>query len=275
LLFLVSNLLVVPAAFVIVSGGLLLLATSAFEPIATIVGFGLNKALWIVNEFVLHLHLLPFSKIDKIVISPLQVGLLFLTIVFISAFFHLRRFNYLLFGFAGCFAFFILQIHRIHNWKNQDEMVVYATSGGTAIDFISGQGSRIFSDNIEKFYDFKIAPQHLQLGISQYELVQTSSFCWEGLDLLVVNGRKVLIIRKKIQSWPDLENILPIEIDYLVISNNVKIPVDKIIQLLKFKLLIVDGSNYSYTVKYYKEIAEVAGVAVHIISEKGYYSTNL
>ena len=60
--FLMSNLIVIPAAFVLLILGVLLFLTSFFNPISTILGMIMNEIVEWVNYLVLYIDQLPFSN---------------------------------------------------------------------------------------------------------------------------------------------------------------------------------------------------------------------
>ena len=82
--FIFSNLLVIPAAFLILVGVLLLLVFQLYEPLFYWFGGLLNSLIGFVNSFVLYIDGLPFSLIDGISISVLETYLIFCFILYFS-----------------------------------------------------------------------------------------------------------------------------------------------------------------------------------------------
>jgi len=59
-LFLLANLIVIPMSSVLLIGGLILACLQWIKPVATVIGFLLEKFEWLMNEFIVRMSNIPF-----------------------------------------------------------------------------------------------------------------------------------------------------------------------------------------------------------------------
>jgi hypothetical protein len=89
------------------------------------------------------------------------------------------------------------------------------------------------------------------------------NFKGQKLLLLVNNDLFKYTINKKFQ------------LDYIIISNNVRISLRQLSNLFDFMNIIVDSSNNYWTKKYWKEECRLYSICPYIISEKGAFEMEL
>jgi competence protein ComEC len=59
--------------------------------------------------------------------------------------------------------------------------------------------------------------------------------------------------------------------DILLLVNNPKINMEKVLQITKPKLVVADGSNYKYYCKLWKATCKKQKIPFHNTAEKGFY----
>ena len=137
-LFLVSNLLVIPAAAGILYLGFSLFLASVWKPALLFFGFLLETLISILNQVVVWIEKIPYSVLSGIDISTLEAILIYLTITgFLS--FIIRENKYGLYASLSLSVLFVsLQIVEVNEQKSQQFITIYNVKKETAIAFVDG-----------------------------------------------------------------------------------------------------------------------------------------
>ncbi len=246
--FLLSNLVVIPGAFLILLGGLLLIAVSFSTVLGSAVGYLLNGLIYLINEGVFLIEELPFSLISNIYITTLQTWMIIGLLLCLFLFFQKKRIYYLQLTLVLTCLFGVTKAKHIYANSKLQKMTIYKINNHTAIDLISAGKSKLLTDsvlwnNADK-KRFHITPNQLRSGIyssqlANYERVEDKSdlvsFDWQGEQLTILD---VPIYRYSF----DEKIISP----YLLISKGFKGSLSEINKTFEYDLLIIDGSLSSY-----------------------------
>ncbi|MEX0968503.1 MAG: ComEC/Rec2 family competence protein [Bacteroidia bacterium] len=141
--FLLSNLVVIPAAFFVLSTGFPMLFFEAvnFAPLLWLSSLLLNGILSGLNSFIAWANYLPGALLSQLYLSIADTFLVYFIIAFCAAAFFLRSSRYVL---ATCFfAIIFLAKETVAKWEGvqQQEVVVHNIGGSTAFNFIQqGEG---------------------------------------------------------------------------------------------------------------------------------------
>ncbi|MDQ3395739.1 MAG: ComEC family competence protein, partial [Bacteroidota bacterium] len=280
LYFFLSNLVVIPAAFLILSTGLALLAFEFVPYISDVFAFILEKIIWLVNQIIFALEFLPHHIIQGISIDWFQTMMLYLFIFSFVLFIHHKKFSHLLGSFFAVLIFFIAYINDVYANKNQKQIVFYNINNHTAIDFIDGDLLSSYIDD-----DLRKSPSKINYHITPYRLARGFKLDTllvegpnEGLNILVVqktdeadflvwNGKKVVILNKSLNNIKD--NLPTIETDYLVLKNNTEKNLKSVIRNFKVMTLVIDGSNNAGVAKKLESEAKQLGMAYHSTRKSG------
>lgn len=273
--FLLSNLFVIPASFVVLVLGIVLISIGFLQPLAGLIGFLLEWSIKILNYGVFKMEALPFSLIDRVYITTFQSWLLILVILLIVFLFEFRRFStmtaitlcVICFGFA----------RWIHFDKeiNTQRFTVYNVSGHSAWDLIDRGHAYFFTDSMlikdEERIRFHIQPNRLQHGVNDVysgtQLILSRSF--PGCRVVVKNDITILQITGK--------EFLPpknINLDYVVLGNNAISDIHKI-SSLKCKKLILDSSNSFYFASRMLKKTEKLPFETYSVLHQGAFVTKL
>lgn len=275
LLFFISNLVVIPGAFLILLGGFSLIASSGFVLLAKYVGQLLELLIYFQNEFVFYIHRLPVSKISGFAFSPVQCFILFLIIIIFIIFFQQRKFLYLVFIAVFVMTFGFLNLERMHQNKNQKRIVVYSIYKYPVIQFIAGNQAITEQtvELLESKQTFHIKPNQLYSSILKQstanrlnkKLFQENVFyCWYGKCLAVID------------KWPSRLSLDgKINVDFVIIRNPDQVDLQQMMSSLNFKILILDSSITKYQeIKIRKQLKHKIDF-IHSINEDGYWEIKL
>ena len=144
--FIVSNLLVIPAAFLILVGVLLLLVFQLYEPLFYWFGGVLNSLIGFVNSFVLYIDGLPFSLIDGISISVLETYLIFCFILFFSCSFIFRKAHLFLYALLFLISIGLIDVLEDIKLSSKKQLVVYSIKNHLAVNIYLGKKNFFISD---------------------------------------------------------------------------------------------------------------------------------
>ncbi len=271
--FAVANLVVIPAAYIILILGFLLLFTSFNSIIASFIGQILDFIISTLNSFVFRMEMIPGNIIDNIYLSSFQTMLLFLAILCLIALFHLKRLHY---GIIFLMLFLVgmsSQARRVYAVKHQRKIVFYAINNASATDFIAGDKSVMILDSLigadHSKYAFHIEPSRLQMGLKK----DTEDNQIQGFAAIekrryigvVFEGKKILFIKNGVE----LKHDRPIDVDYLIISDDAVKDLSVLNQKFTFKMLIIDSSNKNYVAEKLRYEADSLNLAFHSIPHSG------
>ena len=137
-LFLLSNLVVIPAATFILYLGILLSVFSFWTPTLLIFGFLLKWLIWTLNQVVVWIEQIPYSVLSGIDISTFESLMIYAIIVgFLVFIIREQRFAlYLSLGVA--IIFMIFQTVEVYEQKSQKFVTIYNVKGQTAVALVNG-----------------------------------------------------------------------------------------------------------------------------------------
>lgn len=274
--FLVSNLFIIPAAFAILIGGLILLALSFAPALATMFGAALSGVVGLVNWLVSQVSRFPNSTIDGVYYSILDTWLVYAVLGGMILFLATKRKAYLKLGFACALAFSISQMAHFNSYSDSLELSVLNASTHSVIDLRAGFKGRVFGNdeflNDPESQQFSLSGKRLMSGVKQKitedDLVVPEANLPFG-KLMVFDGKSILWLNSPLGDF----GFGGIEVDFLVISNNsVKNP-DQLHSLVSANQVILDKSNSFYTQRSLLEEAKENRVDIHQVSANGYFSS--
>lgn len=137
-LFLLSNLLVIPAAAVILYLGFSLFVFSFWEPSLKFFGFLLDTTIHYLNLAVQQIESIPHSVLTGIDISTFETLLIYFIIGSILTFISLKFRQALYASVVMASLFMILQIIEVTAQQTQESVTIYNVRGETAVALISG-----------------------------------------------------------------------------------------------------------------------------------------
>lgn len=276
--FLVSNLFIIPAAFAILIGGLILLATSFIPVLATMVGTVLGGLVWGVNWTVDAVSKFPNSTIDGVYLSILDTWLIYAVLIGLILFFFFKNKGYLRLGLVCALGFSASQILHFIPFSNSFELSVLNASNNSVIDIRTGFKGKVLANqeflNDPEAQQFSLHGKRLLAGVKQeiaqdqLQLVRTRLPVGE---LMVIDGKSILWLNKR----SDKGLGLPPELgfDYLIISNNSIRNREELMPYLHSGQIVLDKSNSFFTQRSLMNAANENGLNIHQVSINGYFSS--
>lgn len=137
-LFLISNLLVIPAAGLILYLGFSLFIASIWKPTLLFFGFLLNTVISSLNQVVIWIEQIPYSVISGIDISTVESLMIYAIILGMIVFIVQKQRFGLYTSLSLSVIFTILQVVEVYNQKNQHFMAVYNVKKHTVVALVNG-----------------------------------------------------------------------------------------------------------------------------------------
>jgi len=150
--FLISNLLVIPLAFLILIVGITYLTVHLVPILNEVVFWIFDSLLTLLNIGVSWVEQLPYSILWGLSIHWYEVFLIYLTLVLGSIAFMYRKTNALLFGLGVTILLLGLNLSEKYSVENSNELFVYNVNGEVAIDIFYG-ATNTFLSSVELFND--------------------------------------------------------------------------------------------------------------------------
>ncbi len=278
--FLLTNLIVIPAAFLILSLGIILLVAGlAWLPLAGYLGLGFSLLMDVLYQVLTFIKDLPFSKIDSIHITPLELLSIYFIIIFIALFIFEKEISYLVAVAISVFILSGLLINRQWQQYQQKMIIIYATNYDNIIDFVDGFDTRSYQDGkgLLQSARFNIDPFRVSKGLKAFEpeekQIETYSVFQNGIDLITWNNKKIIILKDPKKKFEACNQ--KVEVDLLIVLNNAIISAESLASCFDINQLIIAESNNYYNAKLLLEDAKKINLNSYSISEKGAFVLKL
>lgn len=264
--FLLTNLIAVPLAGIILQLGLALIfmdtiwQISLTNYLAIFLAYFLEKIIWLMNEMLDFVQLLPFSVSDGLYLTAWQTVFFYIALVVMCIGWQWRRIYWIYCSKGILILLLISKIIEVHIHSSQKMFVVFHNATYSLLLFARGQQATLFHS--KPFHEEVEILDRLKSFFAKYHLALNKSIDVafsqkDGYTIFVFNRKKII--------WITQPSKLPsLEVDFIVISNNALKNLEEIAHL-KYKKIILDGTNsFSFVRKWMKY-----GIEVHATTLKG------
>lgn len=231
--FLIANLLVIPASFVVLVAGLAILPLSVVPMAASAAGFFLQWVIYIMNQVVIVIGSLPFALVENIYIDATQAWLLAGVTLAVVLCLVQRRLSWLWISLVMVMAFSAIDWIHLFSVVERNHITVYNIKGQTAIDLMYKGELLTYGDSIPAF---QTVANRIRLGATD-DGKPILSVQRNGCSIISWHDVEILVIRSPEFTLPDNA-----EIDIVVVANNATRSIPKI----KCNKVIIDSSNSFY-----------------------------
>ncbi|MFO7790840.1 MAG: ComEC/Rec2 family competence protein [Bacteroidales bacterium] len=291
--FILTNIMVIPVVTIIVYAAMLVFVVSHIIPVLAIyAGKALAFMVGLLNDVVFFIEKLPGSVSENLYISPVQMLLLYCTILMGSIMFMKgkRQYAWVVMGLIIVF----LSIDIVRNVKSveNNKFLVYNLNNYSAVNCIVGSDNVLFTDIPEQentLLDKQLSGYWLSEGVQKEKIVNLnktgSRYMFTNLfsidnpyvfmkDLFIgFKDLRVLIIRD--DRYTNVRGKNPIELDYLILSSDAGIDMSSITSLFRFEKLILDSSFPWYKRQDLKKELAKHNIPVHDVVEDGAFIVDL
>lgn len=273
-LFLITNLIAIPASMLIIYTGILVLLLSPVPFLSTIFAKILVIIIWTLNHSVNAIEGLSFSVSENVYISTFELlvllGITVSIVILITTF--KRKYVYLL----GSLIILLIMSFTFRKYEsvNQKMIAVYNVNNTSAIDFINGKVDYLLTDSLftSKMDAFYIRNFRIASGVSNHNKLligknlTTESVLRKYNNFIQFYDKKFLLVNREFASIELLEKI---EVNYIIIYDNPFLSIKDIQGCVVFEKVIFDSSNsYWNTKKWTQECLEL-GIPFYDVKERG------
>jgi len=279
--FMISNIIVIPAATLIVYFAVALLFTSFIPIISSFFAYILNLIIKFLNSSVSFIEKLPFSFSENISFNISDLIFSAMLIIIFAAFISFKKVRSIYIILIILFIWLSFNtFNKIYN-NSKNQLFVYNIKNTSAINII-GKNNYFISDTSTITDDkIKYGPQSNWLHINKTEYTSinnndsdfTSNDIIKYKNFIFSNSKKILIINNKKQVQFKTENKL--NLDYIIISKTPKLNISDILKLFKVKSIIFDSSNSFYAIKDWKIECESLKQDYFSVIDEGAFSSKL
>lgn len=261
--FVLSGLVVVPAAGVILAGGIGLFLLEAISPVlAAPLGWCLDALISAVNWCIFLIHQLPFSVIRGIWVGGFLAFLLYLLLFSVIGIINTKRWKWMMVG-SLIFAFASLtSAFKSFQKANNQQIIVYDVYKNSLIDFVNGHECYTLQneDIPEKTVSFAAQNNRWEMGIRHFETVYFSSDSlhifsnWRFKEGRVQFLNKDFAIVDRPLAMDFLGN--KITVTHILIRNSPDLNMADLASVFNFETIIFDSSNKRYQVEKWRKECE-------------------
>jgi len=278
--FLLTNLVVIPAAFIIFISGVMVLLFSWAGPLADYFGWLLSKMVALLNYFITTVEKWPWAVSQYIFISKIQLVLLILLALFVSIMFIFKKPKLVFINLSLIILFLVADIKQR---KTPHQFIVYQTNKYDYISFNS-QGQEIVltdADVVEHpdLVDFQTKEHRIRLYTAHRKLYDIN----KQRDIVFPH----LFIYKQFAGFHDLRfaiinsNMMPpefdstVKVDYIIISGNPNIKMEKLLNVYDCNHIVFASSNSNWNIKKWNKDLKRLDKQVYNVKERGAFVLNI
>jgi len=260
--FLIANLFIIPAAFVMLTGGLLLLILSSFETLSLVFGRCLSFFVEWSYHFISALSNLPFGQLTGIKLSAIETLFLYGVFIFVILTFTQKNAKLITIGLLLSFFFAWSQLLDRSNSLSGREILVYDLPNTAAIHFRwANKGYLYVADTAKK------ANENLSYAVEPYErfhrmssslddqFLEVAQYAITGGEMFVFDGKKILYLSENVR-LEDIPSGIRWDIcvtDHAGHTENIK------------------ANEFVLTSKLYQQLGHLENT-VHHIADSGFYA---
>ncbi len=263
--FWLANMLMVPLSSVIIYMAVSLFFLYWVPFLGTLLALLLVWTVKVGNFIVTTIyHYFPYPVMSGIWLEEYQFLLLYAVIIAFSLAFVYKKYKLLMTALSGLAIFFGINFcFHYRSIVSKDKWLVLAMNNAYGILHITQNKSYLMSNNVE---DSKRAMDYylMKNRIGEPVLLENNQdgFC-------TFSGKNMLILSENIFKNKEAENV--IELDYLVLTNKLNVSMEKILEFVAPKQIIVDLSYSQKMTAKIKADCEQLGINCFLIAEKGAY----
>ena len=269
--FILSGLVVVPAAALILSLCVLLFMLQGIPVIAFLIGKVLFGVLYATNALIFLIQQMPGSLLEGIWINALVVILLYAIIICIIIAIEIRSYKYLLYG-----LFFLLVLsgnNAFRQWEvqHQQALVIYQIHSGSLLDYFAGRDRLSLTDRTVPISAIKHAAR-LHRWYRGNKREQKHLFDDEATldDCYLDKGVALLGPYRILMPGSETPQIMDsLQLDVLLLKGKKSIPLEAYLSCIHPKYIVIDGSAGWRNESQWLKICNEAGYSPHLTSKEG------
>ena len=257
LLFIVANALAYLFMGFVLFAGMAVILLSWFPAVAKLIGVCVVWTVTVFDKVVVWLQSLNPVSFHFLVLTGIELILVYLVIMGFSLFFMRKQKAGLFTGMAAACILLISLSHEEWVGLHQQKLIVYNTPKTNHIELITGRGYAVLStDTATKKTAYAVKPAHIGWRAWRQNSGETN-------EITYVHGKSFLILNK------DVDTGAHFPVDYLVINYSGQPGVEQLKAVFSPSLIIAGNNlNEKQRKKFLKDGAD-AGIRIYAVAESG------
>ena len=272
-LFLLSNLVVVPLSGLILFAELFLFLVSWLPAVASFVGKLTETLIWIMNIFIGYINKFSFSVWEGLRISFLQLLILFIVTSLVTFWMFTKNTKNIITALIFILLFFVLRDVDFIQHKYQEKLIVYNVPKQKAVDFIAGNNCRFSGDSVVQkdafLKNFNINPGRIKNRLYTSEEILLPDIANYVLKL---NTLEILTLNERLFTSNPSQKI---KIDVLILSNGINITPAEINNLFDCAYVVADSSIPLFKSSKWKKEFEQLHLRFYSVAQDGAFVLKL
>lgn len=263
-LFFVTNLAIIPLLSFVMILGVVVMVLAAFNFIPLFLSKPLEWSIYILNKIINSI-----ASLEQFIIRDIPFNIYIMAssyLLILTAIIWFKKPSYSKLTFV-LIAIMTIQFSYLKNqWdiKNQKEWIVFNVKRNTMVTARNGENVILYAhDNILKTaHSNSVLNSYLVANFSRLksqEKIKNTAFFF----------RNKILILDSLGTYP--QGVKP---DIILITQSPKLNMERMLHLLKPKIVVADASNYKFLQEYWQASCEKQKIPFHAVSEKGYFKLN-
>jgi competence protein ComEC len=260
-LFFITNLVIIPMLSIILAVGVLVVILAAFNYVPNYLAKTLEWSIIILNKIIHWVASFEDFIFQNISFSFSMLLTSYLIIIGIIIWFKNPNFKKMALSLLAIISFQSVFLLNDYSTKNQKECFVFNIKKNSIITERKGNQVTIYSnDSILENIDDNLAIKSYLVG-NFCEIKAKKSI----QNTLYFNNKKIFILDSSSVYNPTIKP------DVLIITQSPKVNLERLLQTLKPKQVVFDGSNFKTFVKRWESTCRKQKIPFHNTNEKGFY----
>ncbi len=281
--FLLTNLLVMPLSFLIITTGMAFMAVSWLPLLPKLLGAVLSGLLFLLNHSVALVRYLPFHGTGDLFFPWIKMLLVYALIVLIFLWLSQKNIRLLLPVLTVSLGLLLFQTIRKYNVLKQKRIVVYSIRGSSAYDFVSGNEHLLLLDsalmaNTGKL-EYFLANSRLKWGLRQRQALLGENGLngpngfFADSEFAAFDGFKMAFVDGSQNYFPgDFDKL---RIDAIFVRGKRQLRPDQLKKCFRVEKLVLDGSVPGWKCKRIEQEGKAKGLQVYNVNKQGAFVLEL
>lgn len=265
--FLLSNLLVIPAATVILSVGIALVTFQWVPLLSAWLGYALYILVHGLDLFIAWVEQLPWALIQGIDIGIGETYLLYFLVIALSLFIISKRYHWLPISLVLLCVIEVMNINEILAQRVQSKMVLYNVKGHNAMDFIVGKNHVFDADSalIEDFDKMRFHVHHNWWKHDLYPPIETMPELMQNDNAIMFKGKSMVIMNDSNRIVKDLDT------DILLTESRTLQHPTELLKRIRTEVVVLSQNLDRKTMNYWENVLEERGLSYWNMKDNGAY----
>ncbi len=264
LLFMLSNLLMVPLATILMYVFVLLLVFMPIPFISQKAGWVADNLTWVMNQFTKWIQQLEWSTIEMVHIDEIQLVLLYLIVAVITVWGIKTNYKNLKFVFYFLVLFMFTISYKFYNRTVEQRLIVFNTFREPLVLYASGVNGKIINPQKIENIDWYIEPVILENGLNHE--ISDSIHVLSGKNIHVFGTYPYNGVFYNVDYFPEQDTL---KCRWLILSEKSPYDIQKLLSAIKPQTIIADPSVSAFKLKNWKKKLAGLPVKFHIVNAYG------